>query len=335
MPRAQRRRVRPDLIRRQSLVIQRDRHHRLAAEQVDDLHLSLRPGQREIGKTVIVCAGRGVLQHDAFRPGARQDLETAGISRVRQAALALHDDDVGPLLPEGPQHLVLDLAGDEVVHQAVHDQPVARALHPGGLSGAHHHRAASGRAELLRQANGGRSLADARIGPEHRQSDRGHFQDAAGEGMHRFARRSAADVADPRAAFRRHDCELGVVPQEFMESRVDVDPEAEGPADRRTERRRENAAVGGDAHDEKVRASTGEAHRLVQVGHDRYTRGPAVQDLAGVPPSRPAVDDRQHTVSIRVPDQTVRGFALGAAEGPLTQDDRRPLRPLPTHHSRL
>ena len=131
-------------------MVQRDRHDRLAAEQVDDRHLLLDTRQREIGETIVVLPRRGVLQDDAVGSSARQDFEASGVGRVGEASLALDHDDVRLLLAERAQHLVLDLPGDEVIHQAVHDQTVAHALHPGGLAGSDQDGADPVRAETLR-----------------------------------------------------------------------------------------------------------------------------------------------------------------------------------------
>ena len=94
-----------------------NRYDRFTAEHLDDLNLAGQGVDRIAGKSVIFRTGRSMLKDNHVGPAGGQNLETARIGRIHQAALSLDDDDFRMFPLPGRNDRMFDFAGDEIIDQ--------------------------------------------------------------------------------------------------------------------------------------------------------------------------------------------------------------------------
>ena len=124
--------------------------------------------------------------------------------------------------------------------------------------------------------------------------------------------------------FCRQRDELGVLGEEIVKPRVDVEPELDRLSNVGPRFLAQTAAVGREPDHEVGRASALVDRPPVgcpEIGFHRDSGRTTIQHLTGVLAGVSRVDHRQHSVSLRAADQTVGGLAVGRGKRALAVDD--------------
>ena len=79
-----------------------------------------------------------MLDNQEVGTACPNDLEPAGIGRMRQTSLPLDQDDPGRKVLKGTADGMLQFPGDKVVYRGIEQHGMRNALEPCGLAGTHH-----------------------------------------------------------------------------------------------------------------------------------------------------------------------------------------------------
>src|SRR3990172_3469482 len=306
--------------------------NRRARQELENLDLPLHGAERILGEAVVMAPSGGMLEDDALGSTGHDQLEAPRIGRMCENPLPFEDNRLRSLLDESPVDDMFDLPGDEIAHEGIEDDTVLDPLHPGGLARPDHDRPATQGVQGLGELQRRRAFAHGRVGAEHRDPYRRHLLDFSREKVEVFPRRGAPHIPDAHAVRPRQPGKFGIIAEELVQSRIDVQTGPQRCSDDGSIALRQTSAVGGQADDE-VLDPLPDLQRLFEGTKDRYAARLTIQNLPGILPGPGAVDHPEDAVPIGVADESVGRFATGSAEGPLAQDDCGPIHRTLVHSS--
>ncbi len=163
-----------------------------------------------------------MLEHHHIRPPGRKKFETAGIGGIHETPLTFQKHHIGTYFLPGTPYRMLDLAGYEIIHQGIQNNPVPNTLHPGGLARSDEFSAISRRLQGIGQNPGRGALSNGGIGSQNCDTQAGDIFDLSAEKVKILSLRGFSNIPEPYPRFFRQPFHFIIFRKKIMQARIDI-----------------------------------------------------------------------------------------------------------------